>query len=185
MELQLNHVSSPLGEMLLVTDEKGRVWSLDFASNVLHLASTLRERHGDIALHEGVASEATKRVIGKIDAYFKGDIAALEGVPVLDKASDFERRVWTALRKIPAGTTTTYGELAVSLGFTDPRMAKEVGAAIGANPVAVIVPCHRVIGKDGSLKGFRWGVERKRKLLELESRVRGFRLESQRPVAGA
>lgn len=183
MELQLNRTTSPLGEMLLVTDEQGTVWSLDFATNVLHLAATLRERHGDVVLHEGSMSAATKKVIEKVEAYFKGDINALDDVPVANNGSDFQRRVWAALRKIPAGTTTTYGELAHSLGFTDPRMAKEVGAAVGANPVAVIVPCHRVIGKDGSLKGYRWGVDRKRELLERETRGRGFHLESSRASA--
>lgn len=183
MELQLNRIMSPLGEMLLITDEQGTVWSLDFASNVLHLAATVRERHGDVVLHEGALSEATKNVVEKVDAYFKGDIKALDDIAVANSGSDFQRRVWAALRKIPAGTTATYGELALSLGFTDPRMAKEVGAAIGANPVAVIVPCHRVIGKDGSLKGYRWGVDRKRALLEQESRARGFALEGQRASA--
>lgn len=169
MEFQLNRLMSPLGEMLLVTDEQGTVWSLDFAGNAVRLAATVRERHGDVVLHEGAMSEATKKVIEKVEAYFEADASALEGIPVADNGSDFQRRVWAALRRIPAGTTTTYGELAISLGFTDPRMAKEVGAAIGANPVALIVPCHRVIGKDGSLRGYRWGLHRKRALLERET----------------
>lgn len=169
MELQLDRITSPLGEMLLVTDEQGTVWSLDFAGNGRPPAATVRERHGDVVLHEGAMSEATKKVIEKLAAYFEGDVRALEGIAVADNGTDFQRRVWAALRTIPTGTTTTYGELAISLGFTDPRMAKEVGAAIGANPVALIVPCHRVIGKDGSLRGYRWGLHRKRALLERES----------------
>lgn len=183
MQLQLNRITSPLGEMLLVTDEQGTVWSLDFATNVLHLAATLRERHGGVVLNEGPMSQATGKVVEKVAAYFKGDVDALHDIPVADNGSDFQRRGWAALRKIPTGTTTTYGELALSLGFSDPRLAKEVGAAIGANPVALIVPCHRVIGKDGSLRGYRWGVHRKRELLERESRVAGFALEGQRASA--
>lgn len=174
MELQLNRIASPLGEMRLVTDEQGTVWSLGFGTNPVHLAATL---------HEGSMAEAARKVVEKIEAYFKGDLDALDSIAVANDGSDFQRRVWAALRRIPAGATTTYGELARSLGFTDARMAREVGAAVGANPFAIIVPCHRVIGKDGSLKGYRWGVERKRELLERETRGRAFHLESPRAAA--
>lgn len=83
------------------------------------------------------------------------------------RGSDFELAVWQALRAIPAGTTTTYGEIAGRLGM--PRAAREVGEACAANRLAVIVPCHRVVKKDGSLSGYRWGVRRKRALLEREA----------------
>jgi methylated-DNA-[protein]-cysteine S-methyltransferase len=168
MELQLNRITSPLGEMLLVTDAQGTVWALDFTNHVVRLTRELRERHGDIVLREDVPSEAAEKIAGKIKAYFKGDLNALMDIPVTSKGTGLENRVWAALRKIAAGTTTTYGELARSLGFTDPRMAKEIGAAISANPVAVIVPCHRVIGKDGSLRGYAWGLQRKQYLLAHE-----------------
>lgn len=176
MEMELNRIASPLGEMLLVTDTQGTVWSLGFGSEP-------RERVGEKFMNNGAPSQAARTVIAKLEAYFNGDVDALADIPVADKGDELQRRVWDALRKIPAGTTTTYGELALSLGFTDPRMAREVGGAVGANPVALIVPCHRVIGKDGSLRGYRWGLERKRKLLEREIGGRGFALESQR--AGA
>lgn len=176
MEMERNRIASPLGEMLLVTDPQGTVWSLGFGGE-------LRERVGETSSSNGAPSRAARTVIDKLAAYFDGDLDALADIPVADKGDELQRRVWAALRKIPAGTTTTYGELAVSLGFTDPRMAREVGGAVGANPVALIVPCHRVIGKDGSLRGYRWGLERKRELLEREIGSRGFELESQR--AGA
>ena len=147
----MNRITSPLGAMRLAMDAPGVVWSLDFAG-------------------AGAQPDAAGKIADKIDAYFKGDLDALNDVRVAGNGSEFQRRVWTALRKIPAGTTTTYGELALALGFTDPRMAKEVGAAVAANPVAIIVPCHRVIGKDGSLRGYRWGLERKRALLAHEAR---------------
>lgn len=86
------------------------------------------------------------------------------------QGSDFECRVWTALREVPAGTTTTYGEIAARLGV--PRQAREVGEACAANRLAVVVPCHRVVKKDGSISGYRWGVPRKRKLLEREHSAR-------------
>lgn len=90
---------------------------------------------------------------------------------ILDlQGSDFECRVWNALREIPAGTTTTYGEIANRLGVR--RQAREVGEACAANRLAVVVPCHRVVKKDGSISGYRWGVRRKRKLLEREHSAR-------------
>jgi AraC family transcriptional regulator, regulatory protein of adaptative response / methylated-DNA-[protein]-cysteine methyltransferase len=86
------------------------------------------------------------------------------------QGSDFECRVWNALREIPAGTTTTYGEIAARLGV--PHQAREVGEACAANKLAIVVPCHRVVKKDGSISGYRWGVRRKRKLLEREHSAR-------------
>jgi methylated-DNA-[protein]-cysteine S-methyltransferase len=79
-----------------------------------------------------------------------------------------QRKVWAALRHIPAGTTTTYGKLARDLGFDDPRAAIDIGAANGANPIAIVVPCHRVIASNGELKGYAWGLHRKHWLLEHE-----------------
>lgn len=86
------------------------------------------------------------------------------------QGSEFECHVWNALRDIPAGTTASYGEIAARLGA--PREAREVGEACAANKLAVVVPCHRVVKKDGSISGYRWGVRRKRALLEREHRAR-------------
>jgi len=165
MELFINKIESPLGEMLLVTDNQGMVRALDFTNHIVRLRLELSERFSDTELHEAVETAAVKMISGKLDRYFKGDLTALDDIAVAADGSDFQRLVWEALRKIPAGKTTTYGELARALGHTDPRMAKDVGAAIGANPIAVIVPCHRVIGKDGMLKGYAWGLQRKHRLL--------------------
>ena len=82
----------------------------------------------------------------------------------------FQRQVWTALREIPPGRTVTYSQLAAAIGR--PTATRAVAAACGANPTAVVVPCHRVIGADGSLTGYRWGIERKRALLDREGAVR-------------
>jgi methylated-DNA-[protein]-cysteine S-methyltransferase len=82
--------------------------------------------------------------------------------------TDFQRTVWAALREIPAGTTTSYGQLAKRMKLADPKAACEIGVANASNPIALVVPCHRVIGKNGDLKGFAWGVERKRWLLNHE-----------------
>jgi len=83
----------------------------------------------------------------------------------------FQRRVWEVLRKIPAGETRSYAQIAAAIGM--PKAARAVGAAIGANPVSVVVPCHRVIGTNGSLTGYEWGVARKRQLLENEGVLSG------------
>ena len=165
MELFVNRIESPLGEMLLVTDSHGMVRALDFANHKVRLDRELRERFTGIELREAIETETVKAISGKLDRYFKGDLTALDDIAVAADGSDFQRQVWTALRKIAAGKTTTYGELARSLGHTDPRVAKDIGAAIGANPIAVVVPCHRVVGKDGKLKGYAWGLQRKHRLL--------------------
>lgn len=94
-------------------------------------------------------------------------------VPLDMRGTPFQREVWRALRTIPAGSTTTYGELAARLGR--PESARAVGAACGANPLAIIVPCHRVVARDGALTGYRWGVERKQALLQREAAVRASR----------
>jgi methylated-DNA-[protein]-cysteine S-methyltransferase len=165
MELFIDKIESPLGEMLLVTDNQAMVRALDFTNHIVRLRLELSERFSDIELREAVETADVKIISGKLDRYFKGDLTALDDIAVAADGSDFQRLVWEALRKIPAGKTTTYGELARALGHADPRMAKDVGAAIGANPIAVIVPCHRVIGKDGMLKGYAWGLQRKQRLL--------------------
>ena len=94
-------------------------------------------------------------------------------VPLDMRGTPFQREVWRALRTIPAGSTTTYGELAARLGR--PESARAVGAACGANPLAIIVPCHRVVARDGALTGYRWGVERKQALLQREAALRASR----------
>ena len=90
---------------------------------------------------------------------------ALE-LPIDVRATAFQRRVWEALRQIPRGQTRTYSQIAQEIG--QPTAVRAVARACATNPVAVVVPCHRVIGSDGTLTGYRWGVERKKKLLELE-----------------
>lgn len=98
--------------------------------------------------------------------YFAGDIDALDGVAVQTNGTEFQRTVWAELRRIPRGTTTTYGELAARIG--KPTAARAVGLANGSNPVSIVVPCHRVIGADGSLTGYAGGTARKEWLLRHE-----------------
>ncbi len=105
--------------------------------------------------------ELTDRVLQALDSV-TDDV----DIPVDPKGTDFQKSVWRALRDIPVGATVTYSELARRIGRPD--SVRAVAAACGANPIAVIVPCHRVIGKDGSLTGYAWGIEKKRMLLERE-----------------
>ena len=106
-------------------------------------------------------------VAAQLDEYFAGDRRTFD-LPLRAEGTPFEQSVWQKLVTIPYGETTSYGELALSLGLTG-HGARAVGRANGRNPIAVIVPCHRVIGADGSLTGFGGGLERKRLLLDLES----------------
>jgi methylated-DNA-[protein]-cysteine S-methyltransferase len=108
----------------------------------------------------------------RLQAYFEGEIHALEDIEVAPEGTDFERRVWRALRRIPPGRTLSYGELARKLGA--PKAARAVGGACGRNPIALVIPCHRVIGADGSITGYGGGVDRKRWLLQHESAQPGL-----------
>ena len=165
MKMFLSHLDTPLGAMLLVTDAEQAVCALDFADHNARLHRGLREHHGTVELR---AVPAPFEIVDAMARYVAGDLQALDALPTVTVGSELQRRVWAALRRIPAGTTTTYGKLARQLGFDDPRAAIDVGAAIGANPIALIVPCHRVIGSNGDLKGYAWGLHRKRWLLEHE-----------------
>lgn len=168
MQLFLSHLASPLGEMLLVTDEQQSIRALDFADHQTHLLRGLREHYGSDLLTE---IPAPKNIALAMSNYFAGELNALDALPTATHGTELQRQVWKALRDIPAGTTTSYGKLAKALGFDDPRAAIDIGAANGANPIAIVVPCHRVIASDGSLKGYAWGLHRKRWLLEHEKAI--------------
>ena len=109
MELFLDKIDSPLGEMLLLTDSQGLVRALDFANHNVRLQSELRERFSDIELREAVNTEAVRVISRRLDRYFSGDLTALDDIAVAADGTDFQRQVWAALRKIPAGKTTPMG----------------------------------------------------------------------------
>ena len=111
---------------------------------------------------EPVLAEARRQLL----EHFAGERSRFD-LPLAPRGTAFQQRVWEELRRIPYGTTATYGEIAARLG--DPRCVRAVGLANGRNPIAVVVPCHRVIGSDGKLRGYAGGVERKQRLLALES----------------
>lgn len=165
MRLRLERLRSLIGEILLVTGPEGAVRALDFADYEPRMHRLLRRHYGTYHLEDGAALKA---VTTAIHDYFKGHLQSLSDIPTETSGSDFQRRVWRALMKISAGTTQTYGELAKALG--KPSASRAVGLANGANPIAIIVPCHRVIGANGKLTGYGGGLERKRWLLEHEQR---------------
>lgn len=168
MKLFLSQLDSPLGAMLLATDAQQAVRALDFADHEARLRRGLRAHYGEVDLAE---IPAPAEIADALAHYFEGGLEAVDALRTQTAGTELQRRVWAALRRIPAGTTTTYGKLAKELGFDDPRAAIDMGAANGANPIAIIVPCHRVIASNGDLKGYAWGVNRKRWLLEHEKAV--------------
>ncbi|UAJ08991.1 bifunctional transcriptional activator/DNA repair enzyme AdaA [Glacieibacterium megasporae] len=167
MHLTLSRYTSPVGEILLVT-EGSTLRALDFGDYEARMTTLLSRHYGAVALVEGDAPAA---VTAALDAYFAGDATALDALPVATGGSEFQRSVWAALRAIPAGTTTGYGALAAVLG--KPGAARAVGLANGANPIGIVVPCHRVIGANGALTGYAGGVARKEWLLRHEGAITG------------
>ena len=163
MRLTIDRLSKPIGSLLLVSDDDGRVRALDFGDYEARMLRLLKTFYGDTTLAPGPAPASARRAL---DAYFAGDLTAIDDVPVATGGTPFQRTVWAALRRIPAGTTTSYGALAATIGR--PSAMRAVGLANGSNPVAVIVPCHRVIGADKSLTGYGGNLPRKRWLLEHE-----------------
>jgi O-6-methylguanine DNA methyltransferase len=163
MRLAIDRPSTPIGTLLLVSDEDGRVRALDFDDYKARMCRLLKTHYGDPTLTPRPAPAAVRSAL---DAYFAGDLGAIDHIPVATGGTLFQRTVWAALRRIPAGTATNYGALAAIIGR--PSAMRAVGLAVGSNPVAVVVPCHRVIGADRSLTGYAGGLSRKRWLLEHE-----------------
>ncbi len=162
MKLYLDRIPSPIGTVLLVSDGEA-LRGLDFEDYESRMHTLLRRQYGSYSLIPG---DGTGGFGQRITAYFDGDLAALDSIPVRADGSEFQRRVWTALRTIPLGTTTTYGRLAAQMG--QPTASRAVGLANGANPVAIVVPCHRVIGAGNKLTGYGGGIPRKQWLLRHE-----------------
>lgn len=165
--LNLDGYETPIGRMLIAFDEDGAVRALDWEDYEARMRRLLRLHYersgGEVALQPGALPGAVRDAL---DAYFGGDLDALGAIPVRTGGTEFQRAVWAGLRAIPAGSAWSYADLAAFVGR--PRAVRAVGAANGANPVGVIVPCHRVIGADQSLTGYGGGVERKRWLLRHE-----------------
>ncbi len=161
----LDTFETPIGTMWIAVDGDGAVRAVDWSDHEERMRSLVRRQYGEngARLAPGALPAAVRDALA---AYFAGAVDALAALPVRTRGTAFQRAVWSALREIPAGTTESYGALAARIGR--PRAVRAVGAANGANPVGVIVPCHRVIGADRTLTGYGGGIDRKRWLLAHE-----------------
>lgn len=166
LALLIDRFKTPIGEMLIVADHEGNLRAAGWTNHETGMRRLLRRHYGE----DGFKLEAARNPHGftqALKSYFEGELTAIETLPVETAGTAFQREVWSALRKIPCGTTVSYACLAKVIGR--PAAVRAVGLANGSNPIGVVVPCHRVIGADGSLTGYGGGIERKRWLLEHEA----------------
>ena len=159
----LDRLATPIGTALLVTDAEGHLRALDWDDYEHRMRELLRLHYGAVELRGRPAPTAMKSALS---AYFDGDLDQLSRVAWRVAGTPFQQKVWTALSQIPAGTTMSYGAMAAKIDM--PRAIRAVGHANGSNPISVVLPCHRLIGADGSLVKYGGGLERKRWLLRHE-----------------
>ena len=165
LDLLIDRLPTPAGEMIVIADAEGNLRVIDWTEHESRMKQLLDRQYGKgtytltPARNPGGLSSAMRR-------YFKGDRAVIDRLPVKTAGTPFQRSVWKALRKIKCGTTISYAELARRIGR--PKAVRAVGLANGQNPIGVVVPCHRVIGSNGSLTGYGGGLPRKKWLLEHE-----------------
>lgn len=162
MELSLDEIETEIGTLLLVTNQEARC-ALYFGDEESQLMKRLKRRYRQFQLRRVNNPQGCTDLL---KAYFAGDHWALDRIPVSVDGTPFQQQVWSALRTIPIGNTTAYGELAAKVGR--PTAARAVGMANAVNPVAIVVPCHRVIGANSKLVGCGGGLDRKQWLLRHE-----------------
>ena len=161
--LTIDRFASPVGNILLAVDEHDMLRALAFDDHGAKMTGQLRRFYGDIPMAPGTAPQTIREALSR---YFAGEHAALTTIPTATAGTTFQRSVWSALSEIPVGSTVSYLDIAAQVG--DRKAVRAVGMANGANPISLVVPCHRVIGSDGKLAGYGGGVERKRWLLAHE-----------------
>ena len=162
MKLLIDRIKSPLGDVLIVSDGQ-HLRALDFWDYEDRMQRLLRLHYRQYSLQPAANPAGLSTLV---DQYMQGDLRVIDAIPVQTGGTPFQREVWAALRTIAPATTLTYGALASHIGR--PRAVRAVGMANGANPVGIVVPCHRVIGSDGTLTGYGGGIARKRWLLNHE-----------------
>jgi methylated-DNA-[protein]-cysteine S-methyltransferase len=158
----LKTIDSPVGRLTLAA-HGARICLVHFGADGADVRASLEKWYPGAALEPCADPGGAVSVLQR---YFDGDLGSLDEVAVELYGTPFQKRVWMALRGVSAGTTTSYSELAARVG--SPAAVRAVGAANGANPVAIVLPCHRIIGSNGSLTGYGGGLERKRWLLQHE-----------------
>jgi methylated-DNA-[protein]-cysteine S-methyltransferase len=159
----LGRLETPIGVALLVTDADGALRALDWEDYEPRMKELLRLQYGAVVLQD---RPSPRDIRAALSGYFKGDLDRLNTITWRVAGTPFQRKVWTALPKIPPGTTMSYGALAAQLD--SPKAMRAVGHANGSNPISVVLPCHRLIGANGSLIKYGGGLERKRWLLAHE-----------------
>lgn len=159
----LDRLATPIGIALLVTDTAGALRALDWEDYEHRMRELLRLHYGAVDLSD---RPAPTQVRTALSGYFEGDFGQLSGIAWRIAGTPFQQKVWNALANIPVGITMTYGALAARIDM--PKAVRAVGHANGSNPISVVLPCHRLIGADGSLVKYGGGLERKRWLLRHE-----------------
>jgi methylated-DNA-[protein]-cysteine S-methyltransferase len=168
LRLLKDQFKTPIGEMVIGMDQDGNLRAVDWVDHADRMLNLLRLHYGK----NGFSLEAAHNPGGLTEtmkSYFAGELSSIDAVPTQTAGTPFQREVWRSLREIPCGHTVSYGELAKRIGR--PKAVRAVGLANGSNPIGIVVPCHRVIGSDGSLTGYGGGIERKRWLLQHECKA--------------
>ena len=164
-EFFIDRLMTPIGELIVIADGQGKLRTIDWTDHEARMKQLLDRYYG-----KGRYSLTPKRDPGGLTTamrrYFKGEISVLKDLPVATSGTPFQETVWKALRRIKDGTTISYAELARRIG--KPKAVRAAGLANGQNPISIVVPCHRVIGSNGSLTGYGGGLERKQWLLAHE-----------------
>ncbi|WP_395713849.1 methylated-DNA--[protein]-cysteine S-methyltransferase [Reyranella sp.] len=174
LALFIDRMPTPIGELVIVADQAGKLRAIDWTDHEPRMLQLLDRYFGK----GGYTLEPARDPGGltsALQAYFKGDIDAIDRLPVEMAGTPFQNSIWRALRKIRRGETISYAELARRIGR--PKAVRAAGLANGQNPISIVVPCHRVIGSDGTLTGYGGGLPRKEWLLAHE----GARIGAERP----
>jgi methylated-DNA-[protein]-cysteine S-methyltransferase len=167
LQLAVDRIKTPIGELLIVSDEDDNLRAVDWKDYEERMNRLLQLHYRENGFRLGPARNPNGSAQA-LRSYFAGEIRAINTLPVQTAGTPFQREVWQALRKIPCGATVSYAQLAERIGRS--TAVRAVGLANGSNPVGIVVPCHRVIGSNGSLTGYGGGIERKRWLLEHEKK---------------
>jgi methylated-DNA-[protein]-cysteine S-methyltransferase len=162
-ELYIDRLNTPIGQIAIVTADD-KLCALDFADYEARMMGLLTRRYDSIEL---TPQANPSGITARLQAYLAGDLTTLAEISIDMGGTPFQQQIWAKLREIPIGETWTYGRLASEIG--KPTASRAVGMANSLNPIAIVVPCHRVIGANGRLTGYAGGIDRKRWLLQHES----------------
>ena len=161
-ELLIDYIESPIGRIIIVVDE-GKMCALDFEGYEERMMKLLKRRYTNVEFKQ---TDNPYGFSTRVKDYLAGDYKSLDAIPVSTGGTPFQQQVWNALREIPTGQTFTYSQLAEKIG--NPKAVRAVGMTNSLNPIAIVLPCHRVVGANASLTGYAGGLERKDWLLRHE-----------------